>query len=85
MSDLRNKRSKYLSVVAGVPLNIILSKRHHMNKEPFKILKKSNWFIRPAYSFRFKLPKMKNPFSWIPGLDEVFCNGMLILLERPKT
>ncbi len=51
----------------------------------FKILKKSNWFIRPAYSFRFKLPKMKNPFSWIPGLDEVFCNGMLILLERPKT
>ena len=51
----------------------------------FKILKKSNWLIRPAYSFRFKLPKMKNPFSWIPGLDEVFCNGMLILLERPKT
>jgi len=28
---------------------------------------------------------MKNPFSWIPGLDEIFCNGMLILLERPKS
>ena len=50
----------------------------------FKVLKRSNWFIRPAYSFRFKLPKLKNPFSWISVLDEVFCNGMLILVERTK-
>ena len=50
----------------------------------FKVLKRSNWFIRPSYSFRFKLPKFKNPFSWVPGLDEIFCNGMLILVERTK-
>jgi len=50
----------------------------------FKILRKSNWLIRPSYSFRFKLPKLKNPFKWIPGLDEVFCNGMLILLKKPR-
>jgi len=50
----------------------------------YHIKKESNWFFRPAYSFRFGLPKMKNPFSWIPGLDEVFSNGVLYLLERPE-
>lgn len=51
----------------------------------FKINKESNWIIRPAYSFRFGLPKMRNPFSWFPVLDEVFSNGVLYLLERPET
>jgi len=50
----------------------------------FNILKKSNWFIRPAYAFRFNIPKIKNPFFLIPGLNEILCNGMLFLLERPK-
>ncbi len=50
----------------------------------FNILKKSNWFIRPAYTFRFNLPRIINPFAWIPVLDEIFCNGMLFLLEKPK-
>lgn len=50
----------------------------------FNILKKSNWFIRPAYTFRFKLPRIINPFGWIPLLDEIFCNGMLFLLEKPE-
>ena len=50
----------------------------------FNILKKSNWFIRPAYTFRFRLPRIINPFGWIPLLDEIFCNGMLLLLEKPK-
>jgi hypothetical protein len=50
----------------------------------FNVKKESNWFLRPAYSFRFGLPKMKNPFSWIPGLDEVFSNGVLYLLERQE-
>ena len=50
----------------------------------FNLKKESNWFFRPAYSFRFGLPKMKNPFSWIPGLDEVFSNVVLYLLERPE-
>jgi hypothetical protein len=50
----------------------------------YHVIKESKWFLRPAYSFRFRLPKMKNPVSWIPGLDEVFSNGVLYLLERPK-
>ena len=50
----------------------------------FNIRKESNWIIRPAYSFRFGLPKIKNPFSWIPIFNEVFCNGVLFLLEKPE-
>ncbi len=50
----------------------------------YHVIKESKWFLRPAYSFRFRLPKMKNPVSWIPGLDEVFSNGVLYLLERSK-
>jgi len=50
----------------------------------YRIKKESKWLVRPAYTFRFKLPKIKNPFSWIPGLDEVFSNGVLYLLERPE-
>ena len=50
----------------------------------YKIIKESNWFIRPAYSYRFGLPKMKNPFRWVPIFEEVFCNGILFLLERPN-
>ena len=50
----------------------------------FNVIKESNWFLRPAYSFRFGLKKKKNPFSWIPGLDEIFSNGVLYLLERPE-
>ena len=50
----------------------------------FNIRKKSNWFIRPAYSFRFGLKPLKNPFNWIPFLDELFCNGVLFLLEKEE-
>lgn len=50
----------------------------------FNIRKKSNWFIRPAYSFRFGLKPLKNPFNWIPFLDELFCNGVLFLLEKAE-
>ena len=58
--------------------------RKLVNSIGFKVIKESNWFLRPAYSFRFGLPKMKNPFSWIPGLDEIFSNGVLYLLERQE-
>ena len=51
----------------------------------YKIIKSSNWIIRPAYSFRFGLPKIKNPFRWLPILDEMFCNGALFLLKRPNS
>jgi len=50
----------------------------------FKIKKKSNWFIRPAYSFRFGLVPFKNPLHFFPLLDELFCNGVLFLLEKPE-
>jgi 2-polyprenyl-3-methyl-5-hydroxy-6-metoxy-1,4-benzoquinol methylase len=56
---------------------LIKSNGYHVKKE-------SKWLVRPAYTFRFGLPKMKNPFSWVPGLDEVFSNGVLYLLERPE-
>lgn len=50
----------------------------------FNIIKESNWFIRPAYSYRFNLPKIKNPFRWVPLIDEILCNGILFLIERPN-
>ena len=50
----------------------------------FNILNHSKWFSRPAYAFRFNFPKIKNPFSFIPILDEIFSNGVLYLLEKPK-
>ena len=50
----------------------------------FNIIKESNWFLRPAYSFRFGLPRLKNIFSVVPILDEIFTNGVLYLLERPE-
>ena len=50
----------------------------------FNIVDQSKWLSRPAYSFRFNFPKMKNPFSFIPILDEALSNGALFLLEKPK-
>ena len=55
-----------------------------IKKIGYSISKESNWFIRPAYSFRFGLPKIINPFSWIPILNEIFCNGMLFLLKKEE-
>ena len=55
-----------------------------VNSLGFNILNQSNWFSRPAYAFRFNFPKIKNPFSFIPILDEIFSNGVLYLLEKPK-
>ena len=53
-----------------------------IEKIGYVISRESNWFIRPAYSFRFGLPKVLNPFFWIPVLDEVLCNGVLFLLIK---
>ncbi|GIS55158.1 hypothetical protein Ct9H90mP29_22000 [bacterium] len=50
----------------------------------YTIYKESNWFIRPAYSFRFGLPKIINPFSRIPILNEIFCNGVLFVLKKEE-
>ena len=53
-----------------------------INKIGFKITKESNWFIRPAYAFRFGIPKLKNPLSIIPLFNELFCNGILFLVIK---
>jgi len=50
----------------------------------YKIKKETNWILRPAYSYRFGLPKIKNPFNFLPIFNEILCNGVLFLLERPK-
>ena len=55
-----------------------------IKKVGYSISKESNWFIRPAYSYRFGLPKITNPFSWIPILNEILCNGALFLLKKDK-
>ena len=80
--------------VADQKINYLMSTKktrisiHQMRKLVkligFNVIKESNWFLRPTYAFRFGLPKMKNPFSWLPILDEVFSNGVLYLLERPE-
>ena len=62
----------------------INSMKKLVNSIGFNIVKEDNWLIRPAYSFRFGLPKIKNPLSWLPILDEVLCNGMLYLLRKPE-
>ena len=50
----------------------------------FNILKESKWILRPAYSFRFGFPKIRNHLSFIPILDEILSNGVLYLLEKPR-
>tara|TARA_B100001113_G_scaffold111132_1_gene90214 strand:+ start:537 stop:1337 length:801 start_codon:yes stop_codon:yes gene_type:complete len=48
----------------------------------FKIEKESHWFIRPAYKFRFGIPKIINPLSFMPFFNEIFSNGVLFLLVK---
>ena len=50
----------------------------------YVISRESNWIIRPAYLFRFGLPKVLNPFSWVPVFNEIFCNGILFLLVKEE-
>ena len=46
------------------------------------IKKQSSWFIRPAYKFRFGIPKLKNPFSFLPFFNEIFSNGVSFLMAK---
>ena len=48
----------------------------------FKILKKDLYFIRPAYQFRFGFKIIKNIFSEIPILMDIFSNGMIFLIRK---
>ena len=77
------KKIEYLIMTKKTRISI--RKMHEIvNSLGFNILNQSKWFSRPAYAFRFNFPKIKNPFSFIPILDEIFSNGVLYLLEKPK-
>jgi len=77
------KKIEYLILTKKTRISI--RKMHEIvNSLGFNILNQSKWFSRPAYAFRFNFPKIKNPFSFIPILDEIFSNGVLYLLEKPK-
>ena len=55
-----------------------------IKKVGFNTLKKTGWILRPAYSYRFGLPRLKNFIFPIPLFDEVLSNGVLYLLEKRK-
>jgi hypothetical protein len=55
-----------------------------IKKVGFSTLKKTGWILRPAYSYRFGLPSLKNFLSLIPLFNETLSNGVLYLLERRK-
>ena len=55
-----------------------------IKKVGFNTLKKTGWILRPAYSYRFGLPSLKNFISLIPLFNEILSNGVLYLLERKK-
>lgn len=77
------KKIEYLIMTKKTRISI--RKMHEIvNSLGFNILNQSKWFSRPAYAFRFNFPKIKNPFSFISILDEIFSNGVLYLLEKPK-
>ena len=77
------KKINYLISTKDTRISISMMQKL-INNLGFNILKQSRWISRPAYSFRFGFPKIKNRFSFIPILDEIFSNGILYLLERPK-
>jgi len=75
------KKIKYLIDTKKTRVSIGQMKKI-INKIGYNIRKESNWLIRPAYSFRFGIPRIINPFSWIPVLNEILCNGALFLLIK---
>ncbi len=77
------KKIKYLISTKSTRISIFEMKKLIQSLK-FNILKESKWILRPAYAFRFGFPKIKNFFSFIPFLDELFSNGVLYLLEKPK-
>ena len=77
------KSSKVNYLIKTKETRISIKKmRNLIYRTGFNIKKESNWIIRPAYSFRFGIPKLKNPFSRLPILNEIFCNGILFLLQK---
>ena len=53
-----------------------------VKKTGLNIKKQSSWFIRPAYKFRFGIPKLRNPFSFLPIFNEIFSNGVSFLMIK---
>lgn len=48
----------------------------------FEILKKSLYFLRPAYEFRFGMKPVRNRLAAVPLLGPVFTNGASYLLVK---
>lgn len=55
---------------------------HLFYKSGFEQERRGLFFFRPAYKFRFGLPKMRNNLGWIPLFRELFTNGALYVLKR---
>jgi len=73
----------YLLATKSTRISVIEMKKIFTELK-FTIKKNNLYFFRPAYKFRFNLPTLKNPFSKIPVLNEIFTNGALFILTKEK-
>ena len=80
---VNNKKIEYLIRTKKTRISI-REMKDILDQIGFLTLKESNWFFRPAYSFRFGLPKVRNPFSIVPYLNELLCNGITFLLIKKE-
>ena len=53
-----------------------------VKKTGLNIKKQSSRIIRPAYKFRFGIPQLRNPFSFLPIFNEIFSNGVSFLMIK---
>ena len=78
---LSGQKIRYLLSTKKTRISI-KNMRRLINQTNFEIEKEDLYYFRPAYSFRFGLPKMKNPFSKISLLNELMTNGALYILRK---
>ena len=80
---VNDKKIEYLIRTKKTRISI-REMRNILDQIGFLIFKENNWFFRPAYSFRFGLPKLRNPFSQVPYFNELLCNGITYLLIKKE-
>ena len=83
LAGVNDKKIEYLIRTKKTRISI-REMKDILDQIGFLTLKESNWFFRPAYSFRFGLPKVRNPFSIVPYLNELLCNGITFLLIKKE-
>ena len=71
----KEKKINYLIDTKKIRISIKDMKKIIM-KAGLDIKTQSFWIIRPAYKFRFGIPKLRNLFSFIPLFNEIFSNGV---------